>query len=41
MFLEHHVGDNSRSTHIFIALEDLDFLGKSPWEVPFGRYSRY
>lgn len=30
-------GDNSRSTHIFIALENLDFLGKSPWEVPFGR----
>jgi peptidyl-prolyl cis-trans isomerase A (cyclophilin A) len=30
-------GPNSRSTHIFIAYEDLDFLGKAPWETPFGK----
>eukprot|EP01041_Mallomonas_annulata_P011358 gene11358-23776_t len=30
-------GPNTRSTQIFIAFEDLDFLGKSPWEVPFGK----
>jgi cyclophilin family peptidyl-prolyl cis-trans isomerase len=30
-------GDNSRSTQMFIAFEDLDFLGKSPWETPFGK----
>lgn len=30
-------GPNSRSTQLFIAFEDLDFLGKAPWEVPFGR----
>ena len=29
-------GPNTRSTQIFIAFEDLDFLGKSPWETPFG-----
>jgi peptidyl-prolyl cis-trans isomerase A (cyclophilin A) len=29
-------GPNTRSTQLFIAFEDLDFLGKSPWEVPFG-----
>ena len=29
-------GPNTRSTQIFIAFEDLDFLGKEPWEVPFG-----
>lgn len=30
-------GPNSRSTQLFFAFEDLDFLGKAPWEVPFGR----
>jgi cyclophilin family peptidyl-prolyl cis-trans isomerase len=30
-------GDNTRSTQMFIAFEDLDFLGKSPWETPFGK----
>jgi peptidyl-prolyl cis-trans isomerase A (cyclophilin A) len=30
-------GPNTRSTQIFIAFEDLDFLGKEPWETPFGR----
>jgi len=29
-------GANTRSTQLFIAFEDLDFLGKAPWEVPFG-----
>lgn len=29
-------GPNSRSTQLFIAFEDLDFLGKQPWETPFG-----
>lgn len=29
-------GPNTRSTQLFIAYEDLEFLGKSPWEVPFG-----
>lgn len=29
-------GPNTRSTQIFIAFEDLDFLGKEPWETPFG-----
>lgn len=29
-------GKNSRSTHLFIAYEDLPGLGKSDWEVPFG-----
>jgi peptidyl-prolyl cis-trans isomerase A (cyclophilin A) len=35
-------GPNTRSTQLFIAFEDLDFLGKEPWETPFGRlhYSR-
>jgi hypothetical protein len=26
-------GPNSRSTQIFIAYKDLDFLGNAPWEV--------
>jgi len=32
-------GPNTRSTQIFIAFEDLDFLGTpdAPWEVPFGK----
>jgi cyclophilin family peptidyl-prolyl cis-trans isomerase len=30
-------GPNTRSTQLFIAFEDLDFLGKEPWETPFGR----
>ena len=30
-------GANTRSTQLFIALgNDLDFLGKEPWETPFG-----
>jgi cyclophilin family peptidyl-prolyl cis-trans isomerase len=29
-------GRNSRATQVFIAAEDLDFLGKDPWETPFG-----
>ncbi len=29
-------GPNSRNTQIFIAFEYLDFLGKAPWETPFG-----
>ena len=29
-------GKNTRSTQLFIAFEDLDFLGKEPWETPFG-----
>lgn len=29
-------GPNTRSTQIFIAFEDLDFLGHEPWETPFG-----
>jgi peptidyl-prolyl cis-trans isomerase A (cyclophilin A) len=29
-------GPNSRSTQLFIAFEDLDFLGNEPWETPFG-----
>ena len=29
-------GPNTRSTQIFIAFEYLDFLGKEPWETPFG-----
>ncbi len=32
-------GANTRSTQMFIAFEDLDFLGKEPWEVPFGEIS--
>ncbi len=28
--------NNSRSTQVFIAFEDLDFLGNNPWETPFG-----
>ncbi len=30
-------GPHTRSTQMFIAFEDLDFLGKEPWETPFGR----
>jgi peptidyl-prolyl cis-trans isomerase A (cyclophilin A) len=30
-------GANTRTTQIFIAFEDLDFLGDAPWEVPFGK----
>eukprot|EP00756_Hemistasia_phaeocysticola_P024866 Hpha_TRINITY_DN15976_c0_g1::TRINITY_DN15976_c0_g1_i1::g.73892::m.73892 len=30
-------GPNSRTTQIFIAYKDLAFLGKSPWETPFGK----
>lgn len=30
-------GPNTRSTQLFIAFEDLDFLGKEPWETPFGK----
>eukprot|EP01039_Chlorochromonas_danica_P011240 gene11241-12538_t len=30
-------GPHSRTTQIFIAFEDLPFLGKEPWETPFGR----
>lgn len=30
-------GPDTRSTQIFIAFEDLDFLGEASWEVPFGR----
>mmetsp|Transcript_11038 Transcript_11038/g.18522 ORF Transcript_11038/g.18522 Transcript_11038/m.18522 type:complete len:258 (+) Transcript_11038:42-815(+) len=29
-------GPNTRSTQIFFAFKDLDFLGKEPWETPFG-----
>lgn len=32
-------GPNTRSTQLFIAFEDLDFLGKEPWETPFGKTS--
>jgi cyclophilin family peptidyl-prolyl cis-trans isomerase len=32
-------GPNTRSTQLFIAFEDLDFLGKEPWETPFGKLS--
>jgi len=30
-------GPHSRSSQIFIAYADLDYLGKEPWETPFGR----
>jgi peptidyl-prolyl cis-trans isomerase A (cyclophilin A) len=30
-------GPNTRSSQIFIAFEDLGFLGKEPWETPFGK----
>lgn len=30
-------GPNTRTTQIFIAFEELDFLGNSPWETPFGK----
>jgi len=30
-------GRNTRSSQLFIAFEDLDFLGKEPWETPFGK----
>lgn len=29
-------GPNTRDTQLFIAFKDLDFLGKEPWETPFG-----
>jgi cyclophilin family peptidyl-prolyl cis-trans isomerase len=29
-------GQNSRTTQLFIAYSDLPFLGKAPWETPFG-----
>ena len=29
-------GKDTRSTQLFIAFEDLPYLGKSPWEVAFG-----
>lgn len=32
-------GPNTRSTQLFIAFEDLDFLGKEPWETPFGTFN--
>lgn len=28
-------GANTRSTQIFIAFEELEFLGNEPWEIPF------
>lgn len=33
-------GPNSRSTQIFIAYSDSDFLGKEPWETPFARVTQ-
>jgi cyclophilin family peptidyl-prolyl cis-trans isomerase len=33
-------GPNTRSTQLFIAFEDLDFLGNEPWETPFGKCIR-
>lgn len=30
-------GPDSRTTQVFIAFEDLPFLGEEPWETPFGR----
>eukprot|EP01031_Cornospumella_fuschlensis_P038520 gene38520-46824_t len=33
-------GPNTRSTQLFIAFEDLDFLGNEPWETPFGKVIR-
>lgn len=30
-------GPDSRSTNLFIAFRTLNWLGKSPWEVPFGK----
>ena len=33
-------GPNTRSTQLFIAFEDLDFLGKEPWETPFGNITQ-
>lgn len=30
-------GANSRSTQLFIAFEDLDYLGYAPWETAFGK----
>lgn len=33
-------GPNTRSTQLFIAFEDQDFLGKAPWETPFGKVVR-
>ncbi len=34
-------GPNTRSTQLFFAFEDLDFLGNEPWETPFGRRRYY
>ena len=33
-------GPDSRSTNVFIAFRDLDMLGKTPWETPFGKLVR-
>lgn len=30
-------GPNTRSTQLFIAFKELDFLGTEPWETPFGK----
>jgi len=30
-------GPNTRSTQMFIAFAELDFLGKEPWETPLGK----
>jgi len=30
-------GPNTRSTQVFIAFADLNFLGNEPWETPFGK----
>ncbi len=34
-------GPNTRSTQLFIAFEDLEFLGNEPWETPFGMLYRF
>lgn len=33
-------GPNSRTTNVFIAFRDLEMLGKTPWETPFGKLVR-